>query len=137
MVCPMNRALWLTMFLAACGPEQVAVEQPVTPAVTEEPQVASTTTAPLTGFPCDVRAALQANCASCHTGQTYAPHFFTRDDLLQPQLAQSLAQRLSPTADYPMPPRAMERQPTAAERQVLESWIAAGMPAGECSALSP
>lgn len=36
-----------------------------------------------------------------------------------------------------MPPRAMERQPTAAERQVLESWIAAGMPAGECSALSP
>ncbi len=133
----MNRALWLTLFFAACGPEQQQVERSVTPAVIDEPQVASATAAPLTGFPCDVREVLQANCASCHTGQTYSPHFFTREDLLQPQFTQSLAQRIQPTADSPMPPRAMERQPTAAERQVLEAWIAAGLPAGECGALSP
>lgn len=131
----MNRALWLTLFFAACGPEQQpVVEPPVTPSVTEEPQVTSTTTAPLTGFPCDVREVLQANCASCHTGQTYAPHFFTREDLLQ---LQSLAQRIRETADYPMPPRGVERQPTAAEREVLEAWVAAGLPAGECGALTP
>ena len=97
----------------------------------EEPQV---TTAPLTGFPCDVREVLQASCASCHTGQTYVRHFFTREDLLQ---AQSLAQRLQPIAEYPMPPRGAERQLTEAERQVLEAWIAAGLPAGECGALTP
>ena len=131
----MNKALWLTLFFAACGPEQQPVA-PQTPAVTEDPQVASTT-APLTGFPCDVRAVLQANCASCHTGQTYAPHFFTRGDLLQPELARVFAQRIALTADYPMPPRSTERQPTAAERQVLEAWIAAGLPAGECTALAP
>lgn len=131
----MNRALWLTMFFAACGPE---LQQPAAqaPAVTEDPQVASTTT-PLTGFPCDVRAVLQANCASCHLGQTYAPHFFTRADLLQPEFARVFAQRIQLTADYPMPPRSTARQPTATERQLLEAWTAAGMPAGECNALAP
>ena len=122
------------MFFAACGPElQQPVEQ--APAVEQEPQVA-TTTVPLTGFPCDVREALQANCASCHAGQVYVQHFLTRDDLLKPDFAQ-LALRIQANADYPMPPRSSERQPTTAQRQVLETWVRAGMPAGECGPLTP
>lgn len=130
----MNRALWLTLFFAACGPELLQpVEQ--TPAVEQEPQV-QTTTIPLTGFPCEVREVLQANCASCHTHQTYAPPFTTRDEVVEPRFAQLLKARIEPSADYPMPPRRSEQQLTEAQRQVLDAWFAAGMPAGECGPLT-
>ena len=31
------------------------------------------------GFPCDVRAVLQANCAQCHAGTTYLHPLKTRE----------------------------------------------------------
>ena len=134
----MNRALLLTLLFVACGPEPVAVGAP---APEQEQQVAATTGQPLTGFPCDVRAALQANCAGCHAGhQYYFVSFTTRDDLLQTIGADSLgaeaARRLSPGAQSPMPPTRMERQPTLAERQLIDGWIQSGMPAGACGPLT-
>jgi hypothetical protein len=136
----MNRALLLTLFFAACGPEPVAQVDP-TVAEAEQPQVASTT-AQLTGFPCDVRAALQANCAGCHTGHGYYfISFTTRDDFLQTifgttSLGAEASRRLTPGAEFPMPPTLMEKQPTTTERQLIDGWIQAGMPAGECGALT-
>lgn len=132
----MNRALWLTLFFAACGPEQAQPAQ-VTPAVEQE---VDTRTKELTGFPCDVREVLQANCASCHASPTYVTHFDTREDLLElgrgtHQLGVEVALRLRPDAAFPMPPVGAEKQPTLAERQLIDGWVQAGMPGGECGAL--
>lgn len=129
----MTRALWLTLFLAACGPEQV--EHSAAEVVVED-----TATTPLTGFPCDVREVLQANCASCHAGATYVTHFNTRDDLIElglgtHQLGVEVALRLRPDAAFPMPPVGMEKQPTLEERQLIDGWVQAGMPAGACGPL--
>ena len=136
---PMNRALWLTMFFAACGPELVAGEPAATP-VSAEPQPVGTTSTPLTGFPCDVREVLQANCASCHTGAYYVTHFISREDFLQVRgeasFGAEVALRLRPDAQRPMPPVSMQKQPTLAERQLIDGWIQSGMPAGECGPLT-
>lgn len=136
----MNRALWLTLFFAACGPEQVEHPVQVTPVV-EEPKQVDTNTTPLTGFPCDVREVLQANCASCHAGPTYVTHFDSRDDLLElgrgtHQLGVEVALRLRPDAPFPMPPVGSQQQPTLAERQLIDGWVQAGMPGGACGALT-
>ena len=49
----------------------------VPPSVVEPP--------PATGFPCDVRAVLQAYCANCHAGHLYyGPNFYTREQLFLP-----------------------------------------------------
>ena len=137
----MNRALLLTLLFVACGPESIAVGTPPTSETGQQQQVASTTGQPLTGFPCDVRAALQANCAGCHAGhQYYFVSFTTRDDLLQSigsdTLGSEVARRLTPGAESPMPPTRMERQPTLEERQLIDGWIQSGMPAGACGPLT-
>lgn len=134
----MNRALWLTLFFAACGPEQVEQPAQVTPAVGQE---VDTSTTELTGFPCDVREALQANCASCHAGPTYVTHFNSRDDLLAlgrgtHQLGVEVALRLRPDAPFPMPPVGTQQQPTVSERQLIDGWVQSGMPAGACGPLT-
>ena len=138
----MNRVFLLaTLLLAACGPDQVPATAPEPAAVDQQPQVGSTA-APLTGFPCDVRDVLQANCAGCHAGGVYIRSFASRADFLQPiqgttLLGAEVALRLRPGAQAPMPPERSQKQPTAAERQLLEGWIQAGMPAGECGPLLP
>lgn len=134
----MNRALWLTLFFAACGPEQVEQPVQVTPAVEQEVDTSMTE---LTGFPCDVREALQANCASCHAGPTYVTHFNSRADLLAlgrgtHQLGVEVALRLRPDAAFPMPPAGTQQQPTVAERQLIDGWVQSGMPAGACGPLT-
>ncbi|MDP2272544.1 MAG: hypothetical protein Q8N23_11225 [Archangium sp.] len=136
----MNRALFLTLFFAAaCGPERIAPEPEQTPAV--EPPPAMTTVDPLTGFPCDVRQVLQANCASCHAGVQYVVHFTTREDLKNaghtvPHLGEEIAVRMRPGATKPMPPYGMPQQPTLAERQLIDGWVQSGMPAGACGPLT-
>ena len=141
MVCGMNRALWLTMLLVACGPERVGQEAPAQPTSEEQPVASGTTSSPLTGFPCDVREVLQANCAGCHAGGYYVTHFSSREDLLQPArgdelLGAEVALRLRPDAAKPMPPVSMQKQPTPAERQLIDGWIQAGMPGGACGPLT-
>src|SRR3954471_539309 len=66
--------------------------------------------AELTGLPCDVKAALERNCSGCHAGQTYAPEFLSRADLLRPSGVQGMtlgayaSARMTPGAKSPMPP---------------------------------
>lgn len=137
----MNRALLLTLFFAACGPEQQLPQvTPEVPVEQEEVPVQTTTTTPLTGFPCDVREVLQTNCAACHAGAVYVTHFDAREDLLAPgreteTLGIAVALRLRPDAQSPMPPVNAPQQPTLAQRQLIENWVSAGMPGGECGPL--
>lgn len=121
---------------AACDGElQSTVPPPPTepdPAAQPETEV----TGALTGFPCDVYAALEATCASCHSGDTYAPVIATRAAFLAPRpdgtVGSLAAQRIQ---DNKMPPYGAP-QPTAADAALILDWIAAGMPAGACGALT-
>ncbi len=128
----MNRALLLTLFFVACGPERVEPELVVPPV--DSPPATTTAVDPLTGFPCDVREVLQANCASCHAGAQYVTHFDSREEVSQ--LGEKISQRLLPGAGSPMPPAGVAQQPTVAERQLLDGWLQSGMPAGACGPLT-
>jgi hypothetical protein len=107
---------------------------------------------PATGFPCDVRAVMQASCANCHAGHLYyGPNFFTRDQLFLPaadlfavlpkdpiapgtfgeHIATALRDDVMPPATY-----GVTMLPTDTERQLVIAWVDAGMPAGSCGALS-
>lgn len=132
----MNR-IFLTLFFVACGPERTVADQPpvdAPPAVTTQP--------PLTGFPCDVREVLQANCARCHAGVQYVARFTTRDDLVRlghptsGQLGAEIAVRMRPDSTKPMPPSGVVQQPTLTERRLIDSWVQSGMPAGACGPLT-
>ncbi|MBK7860114.1 MAG: hypothetical protein IPJ65_16170 [Archangiaceae bacterium] len=129
----MRRLLLLTVVVGCGVPEKVDAPQPMEPRAME-PVQQQPPQQPLTGLPCDVRAALQASCAGCHAGSVavYYRGFSTRDDLLG--LGDKVAERLS-SPTFPMPPRDAERQPTEAERLTLRQWVQGGMPAGACGAL--
>lgn len=101
-----------------------------------------------TGFPCDVHAVLQANCASCHAGHLYyGPNFDSRADLFRPaaDLFSVASHPVAPGTfgehiavalrDGMMPPYGAPARPSAAEREVVVGWIAAGMPGGDCGVL--
>jgi hypothetical protein len=113
-----------------CGlaPSGGYLGEPTTSNVTEE-----------SGYPCDVRAALQANCAPCHAGDRYVVPFNAReswlgrrgDGLTVGQYAAMLV------ATGMMPPANALPQPTDAERAVLIEWVVAGMPPGPCGPLTP
>lgn len=95
-----------------------------------------------TGLPCDVDALLAKNCRSCHVQGGPAPMpLVTYEDLAAPSksdAAKSTAtasiERLRSASD-PMPPPPKTRVPSE-EIAVLETWVAAGMPRGECGAAS-
>jgi len=132
---------WALILLTACGGDTAETfEAEIAPVVRDEPppqlpqpvQPVPPVQPVLTGFPCDVGAALQAACAGCHAGATRITAFRTRDDLLS--LQARVGQRLASTT-APMPPRGSSRPLTADEQTLLESWVAQGMPAGECGAL--
>jgi uncharacterized membrane protein len=102
------------------------------------------TTGALTGFPCDVHAALQASCASCHAGDRYAPEFPTRDAFLMPATPRTITETPNGTwgevaaariQENKMPPYGAP-QPTEADRTLLIGWFSGGMPAGACGALT-
>jgi len=92
------------------------------------------------GFPCDVRTVLETYCAVCHVQLTYslASPFPTRAAFVGPwgdagALGQVAAAMVMTET---MPPKTAPRFPTAAERQILLDWVAAGMPAGPCGPLT-
>jgi hypothetical protein len=102
-----------------------------------------------TGFPCDVHAVVQANCASCHAGHLYyGPNFDSRDDLFRPaaDLFSVASHPVAPgtfgehmavaLGDWTMPQYGAPSRPSAAEREFVIGWIAAGMPGGDCGGLS-
>jgi cytochrome c5 len=110
------------------------------PPSTSPPAEELPSTASDVGFPCDVRAVLEAYCARCHTGEIYAAQFVARGDLLMPwggsvTLGQIAATRVG-KKEMP-PPGAAVPQPDDAERAILIDWVAAGMPPGPCGPLTP
>jgi hypothetical protein len=141
----MRRLAWL-MLLVACGVETPPGEPPATDpkdVSAPAPPPPKTEASELTGFPCDVRAVLQANCASCHTGRTYAPIIMSRADFLRPTYQNdgstygSAAAKLVNSDTAPMmPPESATVRPTAQERLVITQWVSAGMPAGACGDLT-
>jgi hypothetical protein len=91
------------------------------------------------GIPCEVAAVLASHCDSCHAVTT-PPILATYDDFLMPSNADpsqnmaeiSVARMLDAAA--PMPPAAM---PPSADVAVLEQWVSAGMPTGDCGEGGP
>ncbi len=93
-------------------------------------------------LPCDVRAAIEAACRSCHSSPptSEAPiALVSRYDFLQPSSVpgESLGERSlerMKNADAPMPPAT---EPPAADWHItaFEGWVAAGMPPGDCGAI--
>lgn len=93
-----------------------------------------------TGFPCDVRAVLETNCAPCHEGNIYyTTPLTTRAIWLSPRGdGMSFGQyAAAQVAAGKMPPPAAEAQPSSDDRALLIAWVAAGMPAGACEPLTP
>lgn len=94
---------------------------------------------PASDLPCDLAAVLAAKCVSCHGAPLSGGATFTltsRADLVAPSptwAGQTIAQRSlvrMQAATSPMPPAGPAA--TAAELATLQSWIAAGTPAGSC-----
>jgi hypothetical protein len=56
------------------------------------------------GFPCEVRAVLQARCGECHTGNTYTVSFHSREIWLAPWRDGAPWQRLVSTEKAPRKP---------------------------------
>jgi hypothetical protein len=106
-------------------------------ACTADPEPVTTTEGTLTGLPCDVRAVLQARCAGCHTGQTYAPEFASRDNLLAPFMGATWGDLVVTRMNEGKMPPYYAPQPSAADKALVVAWVAAGMPAGACAALTP
>ena len=94
------------------------------------------------GWPCDVRAVLEADCARCHTGETYALWYTKPDDWKMPvgsgmTLGQFAVTRMQDTVS-PMPPAYdTGSRPTPADIDLVAAWVAAGMPYGTCGPLTP
>jgi hypothetical protein len=91
------------------------------------------------GFPCDVRAVLEANCAPCHSGNMYVTPLTTRDIWMAKRFdgmtyGQYAARQV---ADGKMPPPTAQTQPSSDDRALLTAWVAAGMPPGACEPLAP
>lgn len=91
-----------------------------------------------TGLPCDVDALLQENCRGCHVAGGPSPMpLVTYEDLVAPSKSNpsesvaTLSIRRMRSTTSPMPPGSQDR--VASDRiQVLETWVAAGMPRGTC-----
>lgn len=91
------------------------------------------------GFPCEVRAVLEDSCAPCHAGTMYVRELKTRAAWVAPSGADmTVGQHAAmQVADRKMPPANAAHQPTDGDRAILLDWVAAGMPAGACAALTP
>lgn len=129
----MRTTALLAVLLLSCGPEPVELE-------TTGSATVSVTQSPQAEFPCEVRAVLQAACASCHAGAVYLPGFAARADFLAAQgdgttFGQRMVGRLT-DARSPMPPSGMDPQLTPEQQATLSAWVERGMPAGECGPLT-
>ena len=91
------------------------------------------------GFPCDVYAVLEKNCAPCHAGTMYVVSFTTRDmwrATRAPGMSYGQYAADQVVAEK-MPPPTAPAQPSPVDRALLVDWVAAGMPAGSCGPLTP
>ncbi|MFO0612818.1 MAG: hypothetical protein U0414_09535 [Polyangiaceae bacterium] len=93
------------------------------------------------GLPCDVAKLLESKCTSCHSSPPVAGalvSLVSREDLMAPSAVkpeESIAQRAVErmTAEFSaMPPGGGE----AADAPVLQAWIDAGMPEGDCTPIA-
>ena len=130
----------LLMLLVACGPDLATSEpQPQPQPQPQNPTQQQQQQQNLTGFPCDVQAALQTNCAGCHAHAAYITGFRARADFLltmaEGKTLGSVAVERLADVERPMPPKAAERQPTAEQKALISRWVELGMPAGECGGL--
>lgn len=146
-----NALLPLFLSLFACGPEgqtgpvpgQSSSSVTAEPGPVDPPPAQPVPVAPdpaLTGFPCEVHAVLQANCASCHAGAVYLPGFATRADFLAgvgdgQSFGARAVERMTAT-ERQMPPSGAERAPTPTDIATVSAWVERGMPGGECGALT-
>jgi mono/diheme cytochrome c family protein len=143
MVLAMKR-LALIVALAGCGMQEQENVPPPDVTVSPAPAEALNVDAeqhqeqPLTGFPCDVRAVLEANCAHCHLGQTYAPALATRDVFLQQSVQNQTmgAHAVQLMAQNQMPPYGATPRPSNADADIIATWVRNGMPGGSCGALT-
>jgi hypothetical protein len=132
-----SAVLALGAISSGCGPEPITATEPPDPPTAEA------------GFPCEVHVVLQASCASCHAGRLYyGPNFDSRADLFRTAADLFLVPPNHPVApgtfgehiasalrDGTMPPYGALTVPSAADRELVIAWVAAGMPAGDCGAL--
>lgn len=85
-------------------------------------------------IPCDVAAVLEAHCDSCHAAGV-PPALVTLDDWKAPSTTNpslTMAERsveMMLDAQDPMPP---DGTAPASDVQVFSSWVAAGLPPGDC-----
>lgn len=125
------------LLIAACGTDSVPGGYP------DRPDAAAGADADVrTGIPCEVRAVIAGACAHCHSSPTSADApmpLLSRTDFLAlssvdgENVGQRSLGRLHETQE-PMPPRS-EPALIAPHLGVLEAWLTAGMPAGECEPL--
>lgn len=93
-------------------------------------------------LPCDVAALLETHCLACHQGSNRKGDvdLSSRAALMEPSPAaptQTVAERAldrMKDADFPMP---QAGQLPPAQIAVLEDWVDAGMPEGECGTEPP
>jgi hypothetical protein len=143
----MKTLLTFACFLTACGadgpPEDALRTQssPVDQQVSGVPvDIGHAEQLSLKGFPCEVRAVLQTNCAGCHAGNLYVETFTSRADFLADMgdgttFGQRAVTRLN-SSDRPMPPYGAERVPSVDDRATISAWVESGMPAGACGDLT-
>jgi hypothetical protein len=94
------------------------------------------------GYPCDVHAVLEAYCARCHTGETYAVEYVTpvqwRETWVSGQtFGQYAVSRMRDPQNSMPPAYDTGPRPSAAEIDVVAAWVDAGMPEGTCGPLTP
>lgn len=103
----------------------------------------SGTVAGATGVPCDVATVFADKCTGCHSDPpvngslsglvTLADLSATaKEDATKTEIELSVARMQSTTS--PMPPASVGNAATSADIATLQSWIAAGTPAGACDA---
>lgn len=93
-------------------------------------------------LPCEVRAIIEGACVHCHSAPTAADapmSLLSRADFLRPSTVDGVtvgALSLDRLRELPSPMPPKSEPPLApAHRAILESWFAAGMPAGTCEPL--
>ncbi|MBX7117056.1 MAG: hypothetical protein K1X64_22245 [Myxococcaceae bacterium] len=132
---PADELTVLETWLKAGAP-QAACENKVTDAGMTVELDAGT---PGEGLPCDVEALLASKCRTCHgarlSGNAPMP-LVTRDQFLAPSSVAGLSQgalsvQRMKKVQAPMPPSGVLPSSDVA---VLENWVNAGMPVGNCSA---
>lgn len=131
------RSVALAAILAACGEDTALPAPDARPVDAFDPGPDE--------LPCDVKAALDRACTTCHSdpASSNAPQpLTTRLDFYKDsvsvdgqRVAQVAASRLSGSSPLPMPPRS-EPPAAAADLAAIRAWLDAGTPPGTCGRIA-